>query len=171
MGATQTTQRTQLRKAFLHTVFTTAVEGGINYWSTSEEYHWSNRNVNPGASWDSSPHEDDIDGFYAIIDSSEGEWGLGVDHKVFIAEVGEPQQITDTQSLRIDLRVVERGVNLLVDKVIAAAKSEDPQAPFSNKYLRQFVEAWLTDGEDGDFDADGADLAIQLGLFGEVVYG
>lgn len=28
-----------------------------------------------------------------------------------------------------------------------------------------------TNGEDGDFDASGADVVLQLGIFGEVIYG
>lgn len=146
----------------LHYVFTTALEGGIGYWSVVSEYHWG---TDGGVKC-----VDDLDEFYAIIESSEEDWGLGVDHKVFIAETGEPQQITDTQSLRVDLSVIERGMNLFVDKVIEATKSEDPKVPFSNKYLRQMVVQWLTDAEDGDSDADGCDLVVQLGLFGEVVY-
>lgn len=161
------------RKQFLHGVFTTAVEGGIGYWSVAESYHWSkppNPDVDNEHMYGNASLEEDLDGFYAVLESSEGEWGLGVDHKVFISEVGEAQQITDTQSLRVDLKVIERGCNLLVDKVVEAAKSEDGSADFSRKYLRQFVIAWLSDGDDGDYDADVADLVVQLGLFGEVVY-
>lgn len=150
---------TENRKAFLHSIFTTALEGGIGYWSAAEEYHWG---TDGGVKI-----VDDLDGFYAILDSAEDDWGV---EEAYIAEIGEVSLITETQSLRVDLTVMERGVNLLVDKVIEAAKSED-DVPFSRKYLRQFVIQWLTDGEDGDSDADVADMVVQLGLFGEVVYG
>ncbi|UOW92936.1 hypothetical protein SEA_LEOPARD_59 [Mycobacterium phage Leopard] len=155
--------RTDKRKSFLHGVFVTAMEGGIGYWSVAEEYHWS---LDGGMTGVRVP-DDDIDGFYAVLESAEDDWGV---KEAFVAETGEVQPITETQSLRLDIAVIERGVNLLVDKVIAATKSEDPSAPFSRTYLRQFVQAWLSDGDDGDYDADVADMVAQLGLFGEVVY-
>lgn len=163
--ATTTKDRTEKRKAFLHGVFVTAMEGGIGYWAIRDEYSWSKAGA--GAVTGVKEPEDDIDGFYAILESNEDDWGT---EAAYIAETGGLQPITETQSLRVDIDTVERGVNLLVDKVIEATKSE-AHADFSNTYLRQFVVAWLTDGEDGDYDADGADLAVQLGLFGEVVYG
>lgn len=160
-SATTTVVRTEGRKEFLHSMFTTALEGGIGYWSVADEYHWGYREQGTD-DWKS-----DTEGFYAILESAEEDWGVA---EAFIAETGETQAITETQSLRVDITVIERGVNLLVDKVIEATKSEDPDAPFSRKYLRQFVIQWLTDCEDGDSDADVADFVVQLGLFGEVVY-
>lgn len=149
----KTPERTQARKQFLHNVFVTALEGGINYWAATEEYHWG---TDGGAKV-----VDDLDGFYAIIEppESEGEWGVG---EAYVAEEGKVQPITDTQSLRIDIDVIDRGSNLLVGKVISGQ--------FKNEYLRQFVEAWLTDDERGDYDSLGADLVVQLGLFGDEVY-
>lgn len=144
---------TENRKKFYHYVFTTAMEGGIGYWSRASEYHWS--------------PPDDIDGFYAILESSEDDWGVA---QAYIAETGKVQPITETQSLRVDLSVIQRGVDAMVFAVMAATMSEDEEAPFSRKYLRQFVIQWLTDGEEGDSDADVADMVVQLGLFGEVVY-
>jgi hypothetical protein len=37
-------------------------------------------------------------------------------------------------------------------------------------YARQALLANRTNGDDGDFDADVADVVLQLGIFGEVVY-
>ena len=155
--------RTEERKAFYHYCFTTALEGGIGYWATVEEYRWSKANI----SNTKAGYVDDIDGFYAILDSSEDDWGV---EEAYISEIDEVSLITETQSLRVDINVIERGVNLLVQKVIEAAASEDPDADFSRKYLRQFVIQWLTDSDDGDSDADVCDLVVQLGLFGTVVY-
>ena len=51
----------------LHAVFTTALEGGIGYWSRARSYHW--------ATADDSvllvAGEDDLLGFYAEIEESE----------------------------------------------------------------------------------------------------
>jgi hypothetical protein len=162
---TSVPKRTDARKSFLHSVFTTALEGGIGYWSECGTYHW----IKPG-----TDHDEDLDNFHAVLYAVEDGWG--------VTEVFQPQfdtaekgivvlpEESQRQPLYVGIDVVERGVNLLVDKVIAATKSEDPEAPCSRVYLRQFVEAWLSDGEAGDYDTDGADLAIQLGLFGEIVY-
>jgi hypothetical protein len=158
---------TENRKSFLHGVFTTALEGGIGYWSVTDEYHWSSKEPTPSGGYIVN---DDIDGFYAVIESNEDDWGVS---HAWISEVSSASMmdITATQSLRVDRSVIERGVNMLVDNVIAATKSEDASAPFSREYLRQFVVAWLTDSEDGDYDSEVADMVVQLGLFGEVVYG
>ena len=43
-------------------VFTTALEGGIGYWSCATEYHWSL----PGTDF-----AYDFDGFYAVIEETE----------------------------------------------------------------------------------------------------
>lgn len=149
-------QRTEKRKQFLHNVFTTALEGGIGYWSACEEYHWHTDGITPvGVGLPA----DDLDGFYAIICPEEGEWGLS---EAYVAEEGKVQPITDTQSLRIDIDVIERGANMLVGKVL--------EGEFSNPYFKQFVEAWLSDGDNGDYDAHVADIVVQLGLFGDEVY-
>lgn len=161
------TERTEGRKQFLHYMFTTALEGGIGYWSCAAEYHWSKNEPGVASGPEQKRLEEDLDGFYAILESSDDDWGV---QEAFVSETGEVQAITETQSLRVDIAVIERGWNLFVDKVIAATKSEDPKADFSRPYFRQAIVQWLTDMEDGDSDADVADLVVQLGLFGEVVY-
>lgn len=145
-------ERTEERLEFLHGIFTTALEGGIGYWSVCDTYHWSQKTeIGYPAS--------DLTGFYATLESNEDDWGVT---EAYISEQGQFQPITETQTLRVDLDVVERGANLLVEKVLSGE--------FTNTYLLQFVVAWITNGGSGDYDACGADLAVQLGLFGEVVY-
>lgn len=150
------------RKRFLLYMFTTALEGGIGYWSVAEEYHWAN---------EKSGGDDagDINGFRAVLSANDDDGNWGVD-KAWQSQHGEFKLDCGAGELTVDLQVMERGMNLFVDKVIEATKSEDPEAPFSRKYLRQAVTQWLSNGEDGDSDADVADLVVQLGLFGEVVY-
>lgn len=161
---------TEGRKVFLHCVFTTAMEGGISYWAEALNYHWMNPNRRPESTI-MDTYSLDLDNFHATIVSSEGDWGIDKAWQTsasgrFIVETN----ISGTVPLIIDRRVIERGVGLMVDKVMAAVHSEDTDAPFSRKYLRQFVVQYLTDGEDGDSDADVCDMVVQLGLFGELVY-
>lgn len=161
--------RTEGRKKFLHYVFTTAFEGGVGYWCQAETYHWINPNKRP----ESTIMDDDyldLDGFKATITDAEGEWGVETAYQMVSGEMLRVK-VWDNTRLTVDIDVVERGVNLMVDKVIAAAKSGDPDAPFSREYLKQFVAQWLTDGAEGDSDAEVCDMVVQLGLFGEVVYG
>ena len=47
-------------KQTLHGLFTTALEGGIGYWSVASAYHWRLPNG-----------EDDLDGFYADVEETE----------------------------------------------------------------------------------------------------
>lgn len=171
--------RTEDRKKFFHYVFTTAMEGGIGYWSEASTYKWSKpenyTQVIDGIPFNGSHDVEDLDNFHAVLHPPEGdEWG--------VTEVYQPQYDSpegdvvslpnenQEQPLYVGIDVIERGWNLFVDKVIAATKSENPDDPFSRKYLRQFVIQWLSDLVDGDSDVDGCDLVVQLGLFGEVVY-
>lgn len=162
----ETPNRTEGRKRLLHLMFTTAIEGGIGYWSLTDGYHWFNDKTGT----------EDLDGFYATLESNEGDWGVENAYQPHMANCtmvyhGQPGWVeAGEQPLRLDIDVMERGVNLFIDKVIEATKSEDPSAPFSRNYFRQFVVQWLTDAEDGDSDADVADCIVQLGLFGEQVY-
>lgn len=78
-------ERTQERKEFLADVFTTAIEGGINYWSQVEEYHWQGT--------EGRMQDADLDGFYAEI-----------------IEIGDGYERIPH---RIDQAVIVRGLNLL----------------------------------------------------------
>lgn len=115
-------------------LFTTAMEGGIGYWSSCSTYHWEK----PGGG-------DDLHGFYAEIDVDEaGDDGEDVPR-------------------RIDRGVIQRGWNLAItswaDRILWSS-GDTPYAGESYPYH----DTW-------DFDAGDADAIVQLGLFGEVVYG
>lgn len=81
------TTRTATRKSFLCDVFTTALEGGIGYWSVAHEYHWAAA---------AEGIEQDLDGFYAIITDEEAD----------------PEQHV---TLRIDADVIARGLRRIAD--------------------------------------------------------
>lgn len=148
------------RKAFLHGIFTTALEGGIGYWSECSKYHW--RKPGEYANFNDSC---DLDGFYAVIHPNDPDgWGFFPD--------GE-----DDQSLRVDLELVHRGVSLFRDYLCGnidfrgqPIALEDRKPVHPNHYWRQFIEADISSGDDGDYDAEVADQIVQFGLFGQVVY-
>jgi hypothetical protein len=172
------------RKGFFHYMFTTALEGGINSWADVTEYQWSKPDesavvqIQSGGEWkDTKVRTEDLDGFYAIIESSEGDWGIAAAYQPNMSGMdGDSDGVVfmpeecQNQSLRIDLKVMEKGWNMFMDLVILATKEEDPKVSFSNPYFRQAVVQYLTDMEDGDSDSNVADLVVQLGLFGEHAY-
>lgn len=132
---------TDSRKQFLANIFTTAVEGGIGYWCSCDSYHWSN-----------SDGSSDLDDFYADI--SEMESGL---------------------QYRIDKSVIQRGVQLFVSHCGGEIDSNGSPGSWdpipSTHYWLEFLAANRTNGDDGDFDAGVADIIVQFGLFGKVIYG
>ena len=152
-----TNEMSEGRKKFLHYCFTTALEGGIGYWSEASEYHWG---TDGGVKV-----VDDLDGFYAILEPADDEWGTDT---AYISEEGKVLPITETQALKVDRDVIKRGVDIFVRAIMDNALEE--RGEFSG-YARQFVIQFLTDLEEGDSDAIICDWVVQFGLFGGVLYG
>lgn len=123
------------RKEFLHCIFTTALEGGIGYWSQAATYRWS-------MAGDSNV--DDLDGFIAIIgefDESTGKY-------------------RHDKPLTINRAVIQKGLARLADKDF---KVRDD--------IRKTALAGSAMNDAGDIDAEIADVIVQAGLFGEIIYG
>lgn len=166
-------ERSEERKKFFHMMFTTAMEGGIGYWSVCDGYHWAIHDP------DDKVTQDDLDNFHATIYNSEDDWGVeaayqpntvGADIHPNFEPGSHMIHIVHDDLLSIDIDVMERGWELFMDAVIEATKSEDPKMSCSRKYFRQAIIQYLTDGQEGDSDADVADIVVQMGLFGEIVY-
>lgn len=120
------------RDKLLHGLFTTALEGGINYWAEVDQYHWNERTS-----------IDDLHGFYATI-----------------TEIGDGE---DNIPHRIDRAVMSKGYGLAVGEwrtKIAWSTGEPPPLVVTEESY-----------DDWDYDAGDADCILQLGLFGDVVYG
>lgn len=109
-------------------IFTTALEGGINYWAECSEYHWCDEHYN-----------EDYRGFFAVIHDVEAD-----------AE----------KEYRIDRAVIVKGYTLAVG-------DEGKNVRWSTKRPPLVI----TEDTDWDFDANDADVIVQFGLFGKVVYG
>jgi hypothetical protein len=73
-------------KETLHSVFVTALEGGIGYWSTCSKYVWSK---------DGKGEEEDLAGFHAIVCDTEDE---------------------DAVPFRIDAELIQRGITQFIAK-------------------------------------------------------
>lgn len=164
-----TTNKLRDRRKFLHDVFVTAIEGGIQYWAVVKKYHWLKPEArnNNGLSW----NEDlDLDGFHAVLVPSlaavVGCWGVWDDAE------------KDTAELTVDADVIRRGVTLFKRRCLGEIDSRGKDVPPGKRtvlredhYWRQFLVAERTNGEDGDYDAEVADQILQFGLFGQAVYG
>jgi hypothetical protein len=135
------------RKKLCHSIFVTALEGGIGYWSSCSEYHWALKGADDDLTNDLT---NDLDGFYAVIREEDNE----EDGKV-------PEH-------RIDAEVIDRGINRIANGT----------ATYGGKHLTGnsvlYKLACALNGalaEGVDFDADDADNIVQIGLFGDVVFG
>lgn len=171
MSSADTATKTPLsvgRKTFLHCVFTTAIEGGIQHWARVDSYHWRTSGAKDLPITD--PRVNDVDGFYAVIRSTElnledpDDNGWGIDDL--------------PSTLRIDLDVVERGTNLFARYCRGEINSHGIDVPVEQRkpladdaYWRQFLAAEATHGQEGDYDAMVADNIVQFGLFGKLVFG
>lgn len=160
------TELTQERKQFLLNVFITALEGGIGYWSCASEYHWSDDDGN-----------EDLDGFHAIVhEITEDE---DEDHFVKPDRWGIlPGEMYSTAPIRIDAEVIEKGIKLFSWYVQGLTDGNGRQVPLNDiepfpadHYHWQFIQANLSNGDRGDYDAGTADMIVQLAVFGEVRYG
>lgn len=139
-----TPSRTPGFDQFLHDLFTTAIEGGINYWAGVINYHhW----INPGAP--NSELQDDLLGFYADIEDMEyGDTAYHVNRRIIAR--GWRKLNTHTENpLGVSVRWRDR---------ICWSSGGNPPL------------VWTEDC-DWDYDAGDADVILQLGLFDDVVYG
>lgn len=125
------------REGMLNMVFTTAIEGGINYWADVMRKRWSDRTEELNM----------IEEFYADIEDVED----------------------DNKKYHIDADVIKRGIRKAFKN---RAKIGDPyQRQAINDLYWGILSNRQESREEADFDADTADIIVQYGLFGELVYG
>lgn len=118
------------RDQLLHGLFTTALEGGIGYWSECSDYWWGN-----------SLEDEDLSGFYAdIVETGDGD--VEIAHKITRTTISKGYALATSADWRNRL---------------GWSSHKPPIVP--------------TEDDDWDYDASDADMIVQLGLFGDVVYG
>lgn len=116
-------RKASVRDQWLADVFTTAMEGGINYWASVSNFHWLN-----------ADGSEDLSGFSATIHDEE-QGGTYI----------------------VDRKVIAKGMSLAQSAPVYWSTERPPLV--------------FTEDSDWDYDASDADMIVQLGLFGEVVYG
>jgi hypothetical protein len=142
MTATETTVST--RDQLLYDLFVTALEGGIGYWATCSTYH----NAVPSSDrhGQRARSDDDVFGFHAVIHEMDDE----------------SAHVSEWPVHRVDRAVLAKGYRL------ATSKEWRNRLAWSSGEKPPFI---VTADTDWDFDAGDADMVVQLGLFGDVVYG
>ena len=129
---TTQTDTTTVFDQLLLDIFTTAIEGGVQYWAEVSSYHWT------------KGQEGDLEGFHADL----------VDLEV------EPS--TPGEHLHVNRHIVAKGYALACGEFHDKVSWSTDSPP--NQFDAEGIEDW-------DFDASDADVIVQLGLFGDVVYG
>ena len=131
-----------------HSVFVTAIEGGINYWSTIQGYKHS------------------IDEWYAnILDLGR------------LDERDQEVALVENDWVRVDREVIRQGMRVLVGETDESREANriDPgslHAKLSFALATVVASGFTMYGALEDLlDADTADMIVQAGLFGEVIYG
>lgn len=137
-------------------IITTAIEGGINYWASVDQYRWGAPDL--GHSHDQANGTDawqDGDRTYAhakVHDDEDNVW-----YYVDAAKMTEAL----VKIVSGDLKpFYNAGYNETFRERLVSVFNQAEKDP-KIKFLRL----------DFDFDADDADAAMQIALLGEVVYG
>ena len=135
-------------KELLKDLFVTAIEGGIDYWSNVTVYKHS------------------IDDWFATIetdDISENANGLTDDDGMV--------------TLRIDESTILKGIELFAKETDSDREDKNihPDSDHANlsRLCVQLVNPYgpVTELDFFDYDCLDADMIVQMGLFGEVIYG
>lgn len=118
------------RDQLFHDVFVTALAGGINYWASVSDYHWS---VNDDG------HTEDRQRFKATLSD----------------------EVDPGPEMYLNRAVIAKGYDLATTSFRDTISWSAEKPPL----------VVTGDDHDWDFDAGDADVIVQLGLYGDVVYG
>jgi hypothetical protein len=159
--------RTDTRTQFHNDIITTAVEGGIGYWSQTSYYQWEDDGVLTVAVGTLSQDSADRN-------LREYPHTCAVVHVLKDDESGYEE---DGRVIDVDLIAKAYGVlrALKADRTSfnghpALSTPDGEDAHLSVRYRDHLLKAYREE-DAGEIDSDDADNLVQLGLFGKVVYG
>lgn len=136
------------RQSFYAGIISTALEGGIGYWSAAEEYRWFDPYLEGGSC---EPGPQGTANAYAVIvpADEESSWAEWPEHD-------------GGQRVRVGIELVRRAVNQIVRGEVGHHIRDDIVTK-----IRRGLREW----DAGEIDADAADVIVQVGVFGKVVFG
>lgn len=134
--------RSEKREQFLADIISTAVEGGIGYWSQCSHYQWVDYS-NSGNLFGPVGEKDPSKGTCATVHV------LNADESGYVEE-----------GLEITVETVARGLGLI----------KSPEFGVNSRMRGEILVADV-ENDAGMIDSDDADVIVQAGLFGEVIYG
>lgn len=136
------------RREFYADIVTSAVEGGIGYWSAAEVYKWFDPKLDGGTA---EPGPQGTANAYAII--------VPADEEAATAEW--PKYDGECPSALVDVDLVRRAVGKIVRGQLSHELRDDLVTSIRTGY-RAFDASHV--------DAEAADVIVQVGVFGEVVF-
>lgn len=147
------TSEIDIPQSVLSDILITAVEGGIGYWARGYGYHWSDERPETTSitvvEFESAAEAFDLDIRYDFSELDD------------IVENGVHQ--LDGFKWHITTDVIETGI----ERILNNAGGNAPVGLSG----RLFADVSNIDNADWDYDANDADIIVQMGLWGEVVYG
>lgn len=139
---TVTVRRSELQ-TFYADIVITAIEGGINYWAQVHSYAWHSPNISGGTA---DPAPGGGDNAYAVISATDDGDGEGDDDGT-------------THAVTVD--TIAHAFTIL---------AAGPVQYLSDQARRRYLAA-RRELDAGELDAGDADNLLQLGIFGQIVYG
>lgn len=134
------TSRSEARTEFLSDVLSTALEGGVGYWSVASDIERSG----------DYPHGDWFYTAVTLFENADGDKHCS-------------QKDEECRGHRVDLDTIARGIEGLLARV--RARISHPRY----RHHQLLAEA-NRENDAGDIDADIADDIVQFGIFGSLVY-
>lgn len=137
--------RIGLSQQFLSDLLTTAIEGGSNYWLAADKVLRAGKDTHTGLD-NLSPLQ--------VLGVRDAETGEAFDRDNYA-----PGWVPAVSHPHVTLDTITKGIEQLF------------KGPPLVSIAGDVYRAILTNGAEGGYDAGDADVILQLGLFGQVVYG
>ena len=141
-------------------VFTTAIEGGINYWANVLEYENHTEYARPGGE---------------LV--GDGHWYANILDLARLDERDQEVALVENDWVRVDREVIRQGMRVLVGETDESREASriapgSLHAKLSFALATVVASGFTMYGALEDLlDADTADMVVQAGLCSEVIYG